>query len=175
MISPTRIEKQHKDVYAHFGAVAGRVAALEMVLTQMVLLNAKRNGKVTTDEDFENMEAALQNSQTLGRLIKTVNAQVALPDLTEQVMGEALMRRNFLMHHFFRERAFEFETEAGRKRLVKELMEAHAYVLVATKLASDLCLNMAADFGITIEDIETEAERLREAARKSEQLRSNSG
>ncbi len=171
MMPPATIEEQHKDVYAHFGVAAARVSGLEMVLTNILLANAKKSGKVTSDEEFEKMEMNLKKSKTLGALIRTVNADVTIPELTEKLMREALERRNYLMHHFFRDKAidFAFETETGRKRMVDELREAHAYVLAATNLANDLCVEIAKEFGINIKDIETDAENMRQKARKADQ------
>jgi hypothetical protein len=162
------VEEQHKSVYAHFGAVAARVSAFESVLINILLGAAKKTGKITTDKEFDRLEKDLRESKTLGPLIKSVNARITVPKLTEEAMSEALKRRNYLMHHFFRDKAFEFETEAGRSKLLKELIEAHAYILVAKRLANELLMQIANEFGIGIADIEAQVENLRRKARETE-------
>lgn len=37
------------------------------------------------------------------------------------MLGRALEKRNWLAHHYFRERADEFVTDAGRLRMIEEL------------------------------------------------------
>src|ERR1700737_238850 len=124
-MSPATVEEQHKEVYAHFGAAAARASDFEIVLTNILFVNAKRSGRIVTEEDFEKMEMKLNKSRkTLGPLITDVNAEVAIPDETKNAMSEALKRRNYLIHHFFRDKAFEFATEAGRKGFWPEWLEA---------------------------------------------------
>jgi hypothetical protein len=167
MLSCESVEEQHRDVYCHFGAAAARASEFEMVLTNILLLNAKRSGKVTTVEDFDALDAKLRESKkTLGNLLKEVKLGTTLPGRTLGALGQALDCRNYLIHHFFRDKAFEFETEEGRTRLVNELREARDYIVVATRLANDLVQSMARDFGITPEAVQAEAEALRERARK---------
>jgi hypothetical protein len=56
-MSPLTIEKQHKHVFCHFGAVAARISDFEIVLTNILLANAKRSGRIVTDQEFEKMES----------------------------------------------------------------------------------------------------------------------
>ncbi len=116
------------------------------------------------------MEEEFQNQKyTLGSLIKDAKAAVAIPDMTEKVMNEALRLRNDLTHNFFRDKAFEFSTEAGRKRMVVELQRTEATVLTADRMVSDLGMKLARYLGITLEDINAAAEYLRQKARRCEQ------
>jgi hypothetical protein len=162
------LEDEHREVYLHFGAVAARVSAFETVLMNILLIVAKRDGKVATDAELDDLEQKLQNSKTLGQLIGDVAKEVPIEDEVKNLMADALERRNFLMHHFFRERGFAFETATGRKRMVEQLKEAHAYVLVATKFAAQLAVDIGKHFGVTPEAIEEEAERMRREAREAD-------
>jgi hypothetical protein len=162
------LEDEHREVYVHFGAVAARVSAFETVLMNILLVVAHRGGKVTTDAVLDELDQKLHNSKTLGQLIGDVEKEVPIEDEVKKLMGDALKRRNFLMHRFFRERAFAFETTAGRKRMVDELKEAHAYVLVATKFAHQLAMDIGNHFGMTPKAIEGEAGRMRREAREAD-------
>ncbi len=162
------LEDEHREVYLHFGAVAARVSGFETVLMNILLMVAKRGGKLTTDAELDELEQKLHNSKTLGELIGDVVKEVPIEEKVKKLMADALKRRNFLMHRFFRERVFAFETAAGRKRMVEELKEAHAYVLVATNFAGQLAMDIGKHFGMTPEAIAEEAERMRRDAREAD-------
>jgi hypothetical protein len=164
-----QIEAEHKEVYAQFGAVAGRVAAFEASLIMILLLDAKRSGKATTPENFDTIEQELEDRKTtLGQILGKVKSAVTVPADVENLMNEALKRRNRLMHSFFRDNASEFATAQGRQRMLDQLKEAHAYMLAAYRLVDDFCRRWAAQYGITPEAVAAEAEALREAARTAE-------
>jgi hypothetical protein len=162
------LEDEHREVYLHFGAVVARVSAFETVLQNILLMVAKRSGKAATDAELDELEEKLQNSKTLGQLIGDVVTEVPIEDQVKKLMADALKRRNFLMHRFFRVRAFAFETAAGRKRMVEELKEAHAYIFVATNFAEQLGMDIGKHFGITPEAVAEEAERMRRREREAD-------
>src|SRR4051794_27853457 len=102
----------------HFGLAAARASLFEMVLVSILLAIKKGKGEITTPEEFEQFQEQLQKKTTFGILIKDVKAVVPITPDAETVVTEALNRRNFLMHHFFRDRAFAFSTAEGRKQLI---------------------------------------------------------
>jgi len=64
-----------------------------------------------------------QHAKTRGNLIKALQELVQMePALTEILAAKA--RRNFLVHHFFRDRAELFATRHGRDKMVAEADEA---------------------------------------------------
>lgn len=65
------------------------------------------------------MEGRFQ--KTLGALLKHLKSEVALPPDLEATLTEALNRRNFLAHHYFREKATEFVARNGRDQMLQEL------------------------------------------------------
>jgi hypothetical protein len=87
-----------------------------------------------------------------------------MDDGIEEIMGRAVEKRNFLIHHFFRERAFEFVTASGRQRMIAELQETQDAVCLAEKLTNSLCLALASKIGIAPLHVEAEVERLRREA-----------
>ncbi len=163
-------EEQYKGVLTHFGAAACRVSSFEAILTNVLLLHARLGGKAPTANDLDKMEEEYQKKKySLGALIRDAKAAVAVPDMTEKVMNEALRLRNYLMHNFFRDKAFEISTESGRKRMVAELQKTEATVLTADRMVTELGMKLAQHLGITLEGINAEAERLRQEAMRSEQ------
>lgn len=74
--------------------------------------------------------------KTLGRMINALRARIAVSDTFEQVLSEALQKRNWLAHTYFRARADEFMTWEGRQAMLVELEAAHA-------LFESACLNIS--------------------------------
>ncbi len=127
---------QVKEVFAYFGRAYYEAGVLEaglaIALMQIDFLGRIRDqyladqGKSFDRAHYETefdrfMEN--QHAQTLGNLIKRVSA---LPDLSgslKERLREAKKRRDFLGHHYFRERAVEFSTRAGRDKMIAELHE----------------------------------------------------
>jgi hypothetical protein len=161
-------DEEYRDVFTRFGLAAYRVQCLETLLISFLLLDARLNGTAPTVADVEALEVFLQKKKTLGVLISDLRKRVSLPARAEEIMGLAVDKRNFLIHHFFRERAFEFATDAGRKRMLDELRETQAVVYLAEGAAKDLCLALAKVIGLTPEHIEAEVERLRQESISAE-------
>ena len=66
-----------------------------------------------------------QHAKTRGNLITALQELVQMePELTENLAAKA--RRNFLVHHFFRDRAELFATRHGRDKMIAEADEALA-------------------------------------------------
>lgn len=64
-----------------------------------------------------------QHAQTLGNLRKRLFASSLLDDALKVEIDEAKKKRDFIAHHYFRERAVEFATRAGRDQMIAELVE----------------------------------------------------
>lgn len=163
-------EEQSKDVCAGFGAVAVRVASFESNLTNILLLNARLNGRAPTEQDLDMIEEELHKKKvTLGGLIRKVAKEIVIPAPIQQLIDDALDRRNHLMHRFFYENAFEFETGKGRLKMLEDLKMTEAVVLSADKLTTTLTMDLAKHLGITSEVVRAEADALRQSMRQSEQ------
>jgi hypothetical protein len=160
-------EEQHRDIYAHFGLAAYWVQCFEMTLINILLYDARLRGAAPTPEDIKVMEETLQNSKTLGGLIKHPQTQALLPDDVKQIASAALAKRNYLIHHFFREHPWEYVTAEGRQRMITELREIQAIVCLADRKADEVCRALAKLTGVTSELIQAEVEQLREKARRA--------
>lgn len=75
----------------------------------------------------------------MGSLIKRVNAAASLSDDLKSKVTLANQRRNFLSHHFWRERAVEFSHGRGRDLLIEELNgEAEFFMAVDHQLDAEM-------------------------------------
>jgi hypothetical protein len=162
-------EEDCKDIYAQVGLAVYWVQCLETTLTNILLFNGRIRGTAPTEQDLDDLEASLQKQKTLGGLIKQVQTEAKLPETAEALINEALRKRNFLIHHFFRERAYEWVTAAGRARMRAELQETQAILRTADQTATLLCMALAKLLGITPEWINAEAERMKQEALKADE------
>lgn len=125
-----------KEVFAYFGRAYYQAGVLEtglaIALLQIDFLARVRDqydadrGRSFEREKYEAQFDRFmedQHAQTLGNLIKRVSALPNLSDDLKERFRHAKRRRDFLGHHFFRERAVEFSNRAGRDVMIAELNE----------------------------------------------------
>jgi len=113
-------DEQTRDVYAHYGLAMYLAQTLEHgIVNALVILRLPEKDKYTRQDIDEFMEGRFQ--KTLGVLLKHLKSEVALPPDLESVLTEALNRRNYLAHHYFREKAESFVTRSGRVQMLQEL------------------------------------------------------
>ena len=125
-------EEEHiREVCAQYGAAMYLVQCLEHAIVNVLVtrdLFLKQTGPMraagSTKEDmyavFDTYISA-QFKKTMGNLIRHLKTVSAVPEYVEDALGYTKERRDFLAHSFFRERAEQFVTSAGRDEMLAEL------------------------------------------------------
>ena len=119
-----------KTVYAQFGLALYLAQVLEHGLANALMfaeLLPRRAGKPVPRKDWEaefDEFMDQQFEQTLGRLVRGLRSATSVPADLEGLLTDALNTRNFLTHHFFRERAELFMSSDGREKMIQELERA---------------------------------------------------
>lgn len=141
-----------KEVFAYFGRAYYAASCVETGLAMAMLYvdflakareDFRRAGRKTFDRaqyeaDFDAF-LANQHAQVMGSLIKRVNAATSLSEDLKSKVADANRRRNFLSHHFWRERAVEFSHRRGRDQLIDELNgEAEFFIAVDHQLDTEM-------------------------------------
>ncbi len=139
-----------KDVYAHFGLAAYCGQCFEANLSNVLILGARVRGEALTLADVDRMELTNQK-KTMGALIRDLRDKTKLPAAADDLIGRALDRRNFLNHHFFRERAEDFMSVAGCNRMIAELKQIQEVLEMASQAQCQLAMTLSAFLGITPE------------------------
>ena len=155
-------EDEHtKETYAHFGLAVYLAQVLEhgLVNALVILKLPERNRLTRTDIDAF-MDKRFEN--TLGRLISDLRQVTSVPEELDTFLSRALRKRNWLCHHYFRVRAVELMTAAGRDAMIAELKEAQELFMQADTLLSETVQPLAARYGITKKACEAECQRLLE-------------
>ena len=113
-------DEQTRDVYAHYGLAMFLAQTLEhAIVNALVILRLPEKEEYTRQDIDEFMEGRFQ--KTLGALLKQLKSEISFPPDLESMLVKALNRRNYLAHHYFRERAETFVTRNGSTQMLYEL------------------------------------------------------
>ena len=141
-------EDQIRDVYAHFGLAVYLAQVLEHGIVNAMVAGRLpyRDGVTRSDIDAFMGD---QFEKPLGRLIAALGGNTAVPDALSSKLREALKKRNWLAHHYFRERAVEFMNESGRSTMIDELKLAQALFQEVDATLSAVVRPIEERYGIT--------------------------
>jgi hypothetical protein len=91
---------------------------------------------------------------TLGRMIRSLKNVTPVPPELETILGDALKRRNFLAHDYFRERAEQFMSFEGREDMISELKKAQTLFEEADAMLTEVSRPVREKFGLSDERLE---------------------
>lgn len=166
-----------KETYAYFGLAfhaanvfeAGlAIAVLQLDFLTQTIDRLKREGRSSFDKavyeaEFDTFMAS-QHALSLGNLIKRALSVAEIPAPPKDKIAEVKRRRDFLAHHFFRERDIEFLTRQGRDGMIAELEAARDLFAEADRALDDFMAPHRRRLGMTDEAL---------AAQYAELLRTN--
>lgn len=157
-----------KEVYAVFGLAvyAGQCLEHELVNTMMFLKFIPEKGRnIRNQAEWEHDIDAFYAGhfrKTLGQMIAAFKNCTTVPDDLMENLSTALERRNWLSHHYFRERAADFLFSNGRKKMITELQEAVALIQAADQRLGNFKAPLLKRYGISKEKLqEAEAQMLK--------------
>lgn len=148
-----------KIVYAHFGLALYLAQVLEHGLANALMsaeLLPRRAGNPVTKKLWEAEFVLFMNEQfdkPLGRLISGLKKVALVPADLETLLSTALKTRNFLAHHFFRERAEFFMSRDGRKKMIEELEKAQRLFEAADEELTEVAKPFREKYGLTDEKL----------------------
>lgn len=123
-------DDNHKDVYAHFGLAIFRAQLLEHGIVNALvvcdLIPNRRHQAKSREEWSAQVDQFMDGhfEKTAGTLMKALRKAITVSDELEQSLSRSLKLRNFLVHHFFRERVASWYTEQGRGDMIAALESA---------------------------------------------------
>ena len=144
-----------KEIYAHFGLALYLAQVLEHGLViALVYADMIPNRKPNqTRADFD-LFLDKHFETTMGKMIQNFKKHVAVPIEFEQLLLDARTKRNFLAHHYFRERADDFMKEAGREKMILELKAAQKLFEQTDDTLSEVVRPLRIKLGFTDEMVE---------------------
>jgi len=154
-------EDEHvKTVYVHFGLAIYFSQVLEHGLVNALVfidLLPRRAGRpVPRREWFKEFNSFMDQhfETTLGKMIRSLKTAIAVPGELESLLAVALEKRNFLAHHYFKDRAAEFMTKTGRDAMICELQDARTLFEQADDKLDEVVKPLRERFGFTDEQFE---------------------
>lgn len=129
--TPVDMPADQRDLYAEFGIAAEKAQVLELEIGNVILAYLTMfvdKNKPITDAEREVYRAIFAdvNSKTFGALVRLVRKVGEIDDSIIKIIAEALKRRNYLTHHFFRHHNFALFSDEGRQAMMSELREIEA-------------------------------------------------
>jgi len=157
------------ELYAEFGLAAEKAQALEVEAGNVGLafLSAFVGTNQITEEDRARFRGLVDdaNRKTLGTLLKVIKSLGRFDQSILDAIDEALERRNYLMHKFFRYHNFAICSEAGRKRMIEELREIQRKLALAHAMLHGISCTLVALAGRPAGSEELEAQFICEGDR----------
>ncbi len=141
-----------KEVFAFFGLASYSAQVLEKGLIIMVIAFRCKGLRITRRE-FDVLYAEY-NKKTLGQLLIRARKSISIPDNVDSLLDEALLKRNWLMHHYFADRAVQFTTEIGRRQMLSELQSLIRIFIEADLATESIYTPILEEFGVTGESVE---------------------
>jgi hypothetical protein len=142
-----------RETYAHFGLAVYWGQVLEHgIVNAMVVLRLPPRSTFTRDDIDSFMDNQFKN--TLGKLIRNLQAMTTIPAELEELLSRALKTRNRLCHDYFRERAVDFMNNDGRTKMIAELEGCRELLIAADQCLSATVKPIADSCGLTEEKMQ---------------------
>ena len=109
-----------------------------------------------------------QSEQTLGNLINRLSKTFAISNELNAKIAEGKNKRDFLAHHYFRERATDFAHRNGRDRMIAELTEIREFFRALDKETDLLVAPIFPQLDISQERVQEYMSEYMEQARREE-------
>lgn len=155
-----------KEVYARFGLAVYSAQVLEHGLVNALmildLIPSRRHLARSRDEWGTEVDAFMDRhfGATMGRMLKNLRDVTQVDADLENLLRDALSKRNWLVHDFFRERITEFMSTAGREQMLREVDECRNLFKTADERLETIVGPLRRKAGITDDLLEREYRHL---------------
>jgi hypothetical protein len=166
MMNDDQVGEEVKEVYARFGLAVYHAQVLEHgivnALVVLDLIPSRRHLTRSPDEWGSVVDAFMDRhfETPMGSMMRSLRGAAEVPSDLEDLLRNALKRRNWLAHDFFRERAHEFLTSAGRDQMLAEVDECRACFEAADKRLDEIIRPLRNKAGITDQMLEREYQKI---------------
>jgi len=146
--------QQSKQVYAIAGLCLYWAQCLEMGL-QLAIVGVEKfvHGTVVSPEDYDIFSEAC-SKKTLGGLLSEARKHITIDQNADDLLHLANRKRNYFIHYYFKDRAFNFVDANGKKGMIAEMLKYIQLFRIADGLIN--CINEAFTelAGLTEDDIQ---------------------
>jgi hypothetical protein len=115
-----------REIYAFFGLTMYQIQCLERTLSMLCTTVYNPDANSMTKSQYDSI-LETNFSKTLGQLMTKIKKSMDLPEDFENKFADALKKRNFLVHHYFWERAMKLSHTRGQEEMITELSQLSVY------------------------------------------------
>jgi hypothetical protein len=116
-------------LYLEFGRTAEMAQLMEMEAGNLALsfVSLAFDPSKITDDERNLLRTIVDdvNSRTFGNLLKQIRKIGGVSEDIQHIVDEALEKRNYLVHNFFRTHNLRINSEDGRKTMIADLIAIH--------------------------------------------------
>ncbi len=107
-------------VYAYFGLAVYFGQCFEKTLTNMIWIDRVSNTLVLSKSELDEIIDSVENSKkTMGNLMFEIQRVYSLTETLKDDLKKVLDSRNYLVHKFFKEQVQKFNSDLGRREMLK--------------------------------------------------------
>jgi hypothetical protein len=138
-------------LYFEFGRTAEMAQVMEIEAGNLALafVSLAFDPSKITDDERGLFRAIVDdvNSRTFGNLLKQIRKIGSVSENIENSIDEALEKRNYLVHKFFRSHNLQINSEEGRKEMIAELRAIHESLSRAHTVLAGMTQTLNQAFG----------------------------
>jgi hypothetical protein len=152
-------DEETREVYARYGLAMYFAQVVEhAIVNLMIALRLPQRGTLTKGDIDQFMDEAF--AMTFGRLLQELRRMGQSTHFLQRDLDQARDTRNWLAHQYFRDRAVQFMSPAGRVVMLQELDDATNLFLEVNEKLERLSAEVRASSKIGEDAIRQEYERL---------------
>ncbi len=112
--------QQRRETFARYGLAMYHAQRIEKSLSILVSIVFNKEFLPSSQDHREEIQNEVF-AETIGRLLTRMRKQVTIPPNLDKTLSYALQKRNWLARDYFWDRAGEWQTNAGRNKMLDEL------------------------------------------------------
>jgi hypothetical protein len=151
--------ESRRETFAHYGLAAYQSQCFEFELGNILSLQIRLDGKVNSLEELFALDDKF-SKKTLGGLMREVRRFVNFDVGSEEILNEALLKRNYLIHNYFSDNSFKILSTQDREEMIVQLDDLSETFKIAELLVQNLTKLLMRKLGITDEQVKIEYEKL---------------
>ena len=111
-----------KEIYAQFGLCVYTFQVLEHQLMNMLLVKAKAENLDMKSEEYDSVFYSYSD-KTMGKLIEKILSLFDIPTDKKKKLWNLHSKRNYFVHHYFKDHSEYFYSECKQVEMFKEIIE----------------------------------------------------
>jgi len=144
-------ENTLEELYTQFGRTAEMAQVMELEAGNLalayVMIAFDANNLTIEQKLFLKSLSDDIDRRTFGNLVNIMKKSMNIDQTIEEAIDEALEKRNYLIHRFFRTHNFAIQSTEGRAKMYEELSELHKSFSFAHTLLNGMTHTLNEAFG----------------------------